>query len=224
MDHFRPTLQPMDDARALPETPRTRLGRRPARGSHERAVIDAILDEGLVCHLAFTDEHGACVVPTAYARDGDAVLLHGSPRARWLCTPELPVCLCVTLVDGLVLARSAMHHSMNYRAVVLFGALQPVLDPAAKAAALRTIVEHLVPGRSDSIRSASASELAATAVARLPITEGSAKVRTGGPLDDQREPPSLAWTGVLPLSLQPGAVDDEAPAHVRTWSRGPRLR
>ncbi len=220
MDHTRTSLARMTDLR----TERTTLRRRGARGSHDRAVIDPILDEGLLCHVGWTDVHGPAVIPTTYARMGDDVLMHGAIAARWL-QPGLPLCVVVTLLDGLVLARSAMHHSANYRAVVLFGVGELVVERAAKLRALEAIVEHIVPGRSAGTRGPSSKEIAATAVLRLPITEASAKVRMGGPVDDEEDLALPHWAGVLPISLRVGTpivACDEAiamPDHVRTWNR-----
>jgi nitroimidazol reductase NimA-like FMN-containing flavoprotein (pyridoxamine 5'-phosphate oxidase superfamily) len=205
-------------------TARTALRRRSPRGSHDRAVIDPILDEGLLCHVGWTDAHGPAVIPTTYARSGDDLLMHGALAARWL-QPGLPLCVVVTLLDGLVLARSAMHHSANYRAVVLYGVGELVVDRAAKLRALEAIVEHIVPGRRTDTRGPSSKELAATAVLRLPITEASAKVRTGGPIDDEEDLSLPHWAGVLPIAMRVGApiaACDESialPDHVRSWKR-----
>lgn len=206
-------------------TPRTALRRRAGRGSHDRAVLDAILDEGLLCHVGWSDGHGPAVIPTTYARLGDDVLMHGAPAARWL-QPGLPLCVVVTLLDGLVLARSAMHHSANYRAVVLYGTGERIEDPADKRRALEAIVEHIVPGRTGHTRGPSAKELAATAVLRLPIAEASAKVRTGGPVDDAEDLGLPHWAGVLPIGVGVGApvghCDERiaVPGHVTGWTRG----
>ena len=210
-------------------SPRTELRRRGQRGSHDRAVIDPILDEGLLCHVGWADATGPAVIPTTHARWGDHLLMHGAVAARWL-QPGLSLCVVVTLLDGLVLARSAMHHSANYRAVVLYGVGELVTEPVEKRRALEAIVEHLIPGRSAHTREPSARELAATAVLRLPITEASAKVRTGGPVDDAEDLALSHWAGVLPLRLAVGSVEahcDEVitvPEHVVAWSRGPILR
>ena len=210
-------------------TARTALKRRPERGDHERVTIDAILDEGLVCHLGFAIDDQPFVLPTTYARVGDVVYVHGSAASRMLrgLGGGLAACLTVTLLDGLVLARTAFHHSMNYRCVVLLGRLLPVDEPHERVAALDAIVEHVVPGRMADMRPSHAQELKATTVLKLPITEASAKVRTGGPLDDADDLAQPCWAGVLPLSLTPGRVVPAAdlsvgtclPSYVSTWQR-----
>ncbi|MGH9534263.1 MAG: pyridoxamine 5'-phosphate oxidase family protein [Terriglobales bacterium] len=188
-------------------TERTRLRRYPARGSHDRAVADAVLDEGLVCHVGFVSEGQPYVIPTAYAREGDAVFLHGSAVSRMLrhLRGGLPVCVTVTLLDGLVLARSSFHNSMNYRSVVVLGVAQAVEAREPKLAALRVISEHLAPGRWQVERAPSEQELAATLVLRLPIEEFSVKRRSGPPLDDPGDVERPIWAGVVPLRLQAGA-------------------
>lgn len=209
-------------------TARTALHRRSQRGSHDRAVIDPILDEGLLCHVAWADERGPAVIPTTYARLGDYVLMHGAVAARWL-QPRLPLCIAVTLLDGLVIARSAMHHSANYRAVVLYGVGELVRDEAEKRRALTAIVEHIVPGRSAFTREPSAKELAATSVLRVPITEASAKVRVGGPVDDAEDLALPWWAGVIPIGIGVGRViaaceGVAVPDHVGGWRRGDEIR
>lgn len=188
-------------------TPRTTLRRLPARGRFDRETVNAILDEGLMCHVGFVAEGQPFVIPTIHARSGDRVYLHGSAASRMLKTLEggVRLCLTVTLVDGLVMARSAFHHSMNYRSVVVLGDAQAVSDPAEKWEALRTIVEHVAPGRWAEVREPSAKEMAGTLVLRLPLDEASAKVRTGPPLDDEEDYALECWAGVLPLRLVPGA-------------------
>jgi len=191
----------------LDPTPRTTLRRLPARGHFDRATVNAILDEALVCHVGFVSEGQPFVIPTIHARAGDQVFVHGSAASRMLKTLQggVPVCLTVTLVDGLVLARSAFHHSMNYRSVVVLGDAQPVTDDGEKWDALHAIVEHVAPGRWREVREPSVKELAGTLVLRLPIEEASAKVRTGPPLDDEEDYALECWAGVLPLRLTPGA-------------------
>jgi nitroimidazol reductase NimA-like FMN-containing flavoprotein (pyridoxamine 5'-phosphate oxidase superfamily) len=187
-------------------TNRTRVRRVPNRGTHDRRLIDAILDEALVAHLAFVHDGGPAVIPTLLARAGDEVLLHGSAASRALRTLRggAEACLEVTLVDGLVLARSAFHHSINYRSVVLYGTVRTVEDPAERVRALRAFTEKLIPGRWEHVRPPSPQELKATAVLALPIDEGSAKVRTGPPLDDEPDYASEAWAGVVPLRTVAG--------------------
>ena len=190
----------------LEPTPRTTLRRLPARGHFDRATVNAILDEALVCHVGFVSDGQPFVIPTIHARVGDHVFVHGSAASRMLKTLQggLPVCLTVTLVDGLVLARSAFHHSMNYRSVVVLGDAEAVTDTGEKWDALHAIVEHVAPGRWSEVREPSAKELAGTLVLRLPIEEASAKVRTGPPLDDEEDYALECWAGVLPLRLTPG--------------------
>jgi hypothetical protein len=215
--------------RQPPPSQRAQVRRLPGRAAYDRETIHAILDEGLVCHVGFVSEGQPHVIPMNYGRDGDRLLLHGSAASRLMRGLEAgwPVCLTVTLLDGLVLARSAFHHSMNFRSVVMFGRATPVDDPAAKSAALRAISEHVVPGRWDEVRPPNARELAATAVLEVPIEEASAKIRTGPPRDDLEDLSLPVWAGVLPLETIPGEpVPDEAggpaeaPLHVLAWPRG----
>jgi nitroimidazol reductase NimA-like FMN-containing flavoprotein (pyridoxamine 5'-phosphate oxidase superfamily) len=192
-------------------TPRTTIKRLPARGTYERERIYRILDEGLVCHLGFTHEGSPFVIPTGYARVGDELYVHGSAASRTLraLAAGIEVCVTVTLLDGLVLARSAFHHSMNYRSVVVFGRAVPILEPAAKLVALRAIVEQLVPERWDQVRAPTAPELKATVVLALPLAEASAKVRSGPALDDEADYALPVWAGVIPLRLTAAAPIDD---------------
>jgi uncharacterized protein len=186
---------------------RSKVRRLPERGAYDRETIGAILDEGFVCHVGFSTDKGPVVIPTGYARVGDVVYLHGAPANHALRTigTGRPVCLVVTLVDGLVLARSGFHHSINYRSVVLYGTAKEVRDPVEKRAALDAVVEQIVPGRSADARGASESELRATRVVRISIDEASAKVRTGGPKDDPEDIEAGGiWAGQLPLTVVPG--------------------
>jgi nitroimidazol reductase NimA-like FMN-containing flavoprotein (pyridoxamine 5'-phosphate oxidase superfamily) len=185
-----------------PASDRVRLRRRRERGSHERAVVDAILDEALIAHLGIADEHGQpFVIPTLHARRGDVVYLHGSTASRTLraLRSGAPVCLTVSLLDGLVLTRAAMHHSANYRSVMLLGEAVLVKSRAEKLAALEAIVEHIVPGRWSEARTPTENELKATSVLALPIAEASAKIRTGPPLDDEEDYGLPVWAGVIPI-------------------------
>jgi nitroimidazol reductase NimA-like FMN-containing flavoprotein (pyridoxamine 5'-phosphate oxidase superfamily) len=194
--------------RAAPPSDRARLRRLRDRGRYDRELIDAILDEGLVAHLGIVDEHGQpFVIPTLHARNGDLVYCHGSAASRTLraLAGGAPACLTVTLIDGLVLARSAFHHSVNYRSVVLLGQARLLSEPAEKAAALEAVVEHVAPGRWPDVRWPTANELAATAVIALPIDEASAKVRSGPPLDDEDDYALDSWAGVIPLNLAAGS-------------------
>lgn len=194
-------------AKPIVPTPRTTLHRRADRGSHERALVDAILDEGLVCHVGFAAEGQPYVIPMSYARMGDRLVLHGAAGSRLLQALRggAPVCVTVTLLDGLVLARSAMHHSLNYRSVLILGKASELLDEAERRAALHAIVEHVVPGRSAEVRPPSEEELRATLVLTVPIEEASAKVRAGPPVEAEADYALGCWAGVLPLSLTTGA-------------------
>ena len=197
---------------------RTRVRRQPGRGAYDRATIDAILDEGLVCHLGFVHEGQPFVLPTTYARVGDVVYVHGSAAGRLMTALAggIPLSLTVTLLDGLVLARSAFHHSMNYRSVVILGTATGVVDRAERLLGLEAIVEHMAPGRTAAVRAPSEKELKATLVLRVPIVEASAKVRTGGPLDDAEDMGWPCWAGHVPLRLVAGTPipDGEQPAGV----------
>jgi nitroimidazol reductase NimA-like FMN-containing flavoprotein (pyridoxamine 5'-phosphate oxidase superfamily) len=210
-------------------TARTTVRRLPARGAYDPAVIHAILDEGLVCHVGFVADGQPFVIPTIHGRVGDTLYVHGSAASRMLraLAGGIPVCVTVTIVDGLVLARSAFHHSMNYRSAVVLGTATSVTDPAERDQALRAITDHVVPGRWDAVRPPNEKELAATAVLRLPIAEASAKVRTGPPVDDDEDYALPVWAGVLPLvlgahapvadpRLPPGLAP---PEHVTAWRR-----
>ena len=188
------------------------MRRLPERGSYDPASAYAILDEGLVCHVGLSTPEGPVVIPMLYARDGDRLLLHGSVASRLLrgaAGEGAQVCVTVTLIDGLVLARSAFHHSMNYRSVVVFGQAQRIDDPAEKLAALEVLVEALVPGRTADARRPSDVELRQTMVLALPLQELSVKVRDGGAKDEPEDLDLPVWAGVLPLPVVPGtAVPD----------------
>jgi nitroimidazol reductase NimA-like FMN-containing flavoprotein (pyridoxamine 5'-phosphate oxidase superfamily) len=179
--------------------------RHPDRARYETEIIDAILDEGLICHVGFASPEGPVVIPTAYARVGDALYLHGAlaNAALRAASDGSPICVTVTLLDGLVLARSAFHHSINYRSVVIFGVGVDVEGDDEKRAALEAIVEHLVPGRSNDARGPSPAELRATRVVRIPLAEASAKVRTGGPVDEEDDLSLPIWAGTIPLRTTP---------------------
>jgi nitroimidazol reductase NimA-like FMN-containing flavoprotein (pyridoxamine 5'-phosphate oxidase superfamily) len=210
------------------ESPRTTVKRRAMRGAYDRATIDAILDEGLVCHLGFVVDGQPYVLPTIYARVGEEIYVHGSAASRMLRTlaSGVETCLTVTLVDGLVLARSAFHHSMNYRSVVVLGTARPVLDARAKTRAVRAIVDHVIADRWDVVRPPTEQELKATSVLVLPLSEASAKVRAGGPIDDDEDRTMPVWAGHLPLALVPGApvADGALPAGVSVPERLLRYR
>jgi nitroimidazol reductase NimA-like FMN-containing flavoprotein (pyridoxamine 5'-phosphate oxidase superfamily) len=201
-----------DDAMsAIDPTPRTRLSRLPARGRYDRDLVHSILDEALSCHVGFVVDGQPFVIPTIHARIDDRLYVHGSAASRMLSVMSsgAPVCVTVTLVDGLVLARSAFHHSMNYRSVVILGNAREVTDDAERRRALDAIVEHVVPGRLSSLRPTTLSELRRTRVLSLEIAEASAKVRTGPPVDDEEDYQRPGWAGVVPLRLVAGEpVDD----------------
>lgn len=213
----------------ISQTPRTTLKRLPKRGSFDRETIAAILDEGFICHVGFVADGKPFVIPTGYARVGDRLIIHGSQASRMLRTlaQGIDVCVTVTLIDGLVLARSAFHHSMNYRSVVVFGRATLIDDPDEKVAALRALSEHMIPGRWDDVRQPSEQEMQQTTVLSLPLTEASAKVRTGPPVDDEEDYDLPVWAGVIPLSLVPAEpIDDpqltaviDPPKYVREYNR-----
>lgn len=213
-------------------TPRTTIKRIPKRGQYEREIVYQILDEGLVCHIGFVVDDQPYVIPTAYGRVGEKLYIHGSPASRMLRTlkESINVCITVTLVDGLVLARSAFHHSMNYRSVVVFGKASVVQDAEEKLEALYAFCEHVVPGRWESVRQPSPNELAGTLVLSVPLLEVSAKVRTGPPIDDEADYDLPVWAGEIPLRLVAAApIDDPRltagivpPSHVRDYVR-PRV-
>ncbi len=206
----------------------TTVRRLPDRARYDRASLDAILDEGLVCHVGFVANDRPFVIPTTYGRVGDDLYVHGSPASRMLRTLSggVDVCITVTLIDGLVLARSAFHHSINYRSAVLVGRAFAVEGLEEKRAALDAFVDHVVPGRTADSRPPSDQELRATLVLRLPIAEASAKVRSGGPIDDDEDMPLPVWAGELPLHMVPGApvadagVDAPVPDYLKGYRRG----
>ncbi|HEU4624586.1 MAG TPA: pyridoxamine 5'-phosphate oxidase family protein [Steroidobacteraceae bacterium] len=187
----------------LVQTPRTTLKRRPARGSFDRALINSILDEGLVCHIGFVVDDQPFVVPTTYARVDQRLYIHGSIASRMLrnLAAGVPMCVTVTLLDGLVLARSAFHHSMNYRSVMVFGIGREVVDAAERMRAFEAVVNHIMPNRFAATRAPDEQEIKATCVIALDINEASAKVRSG-PVSDAEEDYALPyWAGVLPMKL-----------------------
>jgi uncharacterized protein len=187
-------------------TGRTQVKRLPKRGVYDPAQIHAILDEGFICHVGFVADGHPYVIPTGYARSGDQIYIHGSAASRMLRTLEqgIDVCVTVTLIDGFVLARSAFHHSMNYRSVVVFGKARLVNDPEEKVAALRCFTNHMAAGRWEEVRQPNEQELKSTYVLSLPLNEVSAKVRTGPPLDDEEDYALPVWAGVVPVRLVRG--------------------
>jgi len=210
-------------------TTRTRVVREPERGIYDRETIYRILDEGFICHLGFAVEGQPFVIPTSYGRKDANLYIHGSAASRMLRQMKDGVALCVTvtLLDGLVLARSVFNHSMNYRSVVILGKGTLVEDPEEKLAALRTLSEHIIPGRWDNVRQPHERELKATSVLRVPIEEFSAKVRTGPPIDDEEDYSFPTWAGVVPLEMKVGepisdprlSPDQETPIYIRCYSR-----
>src|ERR1051325_6468845 len=188
-------------------TDRTQVKRLPKRGHYDRETVHKILDEAFVCHVGFAVAGQPFVIPTNFGRVGETLYLHGSAASRMLRTLSggIPVCVTVTLVDGLVLARSAFHHSVNYRSVVILGTAKLVEDPTEKMEALRLFTEHIMKGRWDEIRWPNEQEMKGTTVLALPLEEVSAKVRTGGPVDDEEDYALPVWAGVLPLPVRAGA-------------------
>ncbi|HEX8189536.1 MAG TPA: pyridoxamine 5'-phosphate oxidase family protein [Pyrinomonadaceae bacterium] len=197
-------------------TARTTLKRLPKRGSFDRGTVYGILDEGFVCHVGFVAGGQPFVIPTAYGRAGDVLYVHGARASRMqkALAAGADVCVTVTLVDGLVLARSAFHHSINYRSVVIFGRARVVESEEEKSAALEAFTEHVMPGRWADVRWPTPQELAATTVLAIRLDEASAKVRTGPPVDDEEDYQLAVWAGVLPLGVEPGApvADPRLPA------------
>jgi hypothetical protein len=197
--------------RAEPPTERTRVRRLPERGVYERSEIDAILDEALICHLAYVKDGEPRVIPTIHARVSDTLYVHGSNASRTLRSTKggAPVAAEVTLLDGLVLARSAFHHSMNYRSVVVYGRVREVTDPAEKFEAQRALVEHVVRGRAADARRPNQRELDQTTILAIPLDDASAKVRTGPPKDEEEDLALPVWAGVLPLRTVPGEPEPD---------------
>jgi uncharacterized protein len=208
---------------------RTRLVREPDRAVYDRAAAYQILDEGFICHVGFAVEGQPFVIPTGYGRVGDNLYIHGSAASRMLRNLDqgIAVCVTVTLLDGLVLARSIFNHSMNYRSVVVLGTAVAVTDPKEKLEALRLLSEHILPGRWVESRQPNEKEIKATLVMRLPITEFSAKVRQGPPVDDEEDYAFPTWAGVIPLNVVAGAPIDDArlmagqvaPGYAKRYSR-----
>lgn len=210
-------------------TERTQVKRLPKRGRYDTETVYQILDKGFVCHVGFAVDGQPYVIPTNYGRSDDTLYLHGSSASRMLKTLSagVPVCVTVTHVDGLVLARSAFHHSVNYRSVVILGTARLVDDAAEKMEALRLFTEHVMKGRWEDVRQPTEQELKATTVLALPLEEASAKVRTGGPLDDEPDYALPVWAGVLPLEIvartpEPDALrknDPPLPGYLKNYSR-----
>jgi uncharacterized protein len=210
-------------------TARTRVIREPMRAVYDRETVYGILDEGFVCHIGFVLEGQPYVIPTSYGRQDANLYLHGSAASRMLrhLDDGPPICVTVTLLDGLVLARSIFNHSMNYRSVVILGKAALVTDPGERLEALRTLSEHIIPGRWADARQPNERELKQTSVLRLPIDEFSAKVRTGPPIDDEEDYSFPAWAGVVPLEMKIGEPindprlrpDSQLPRYLQGYSR-----
>jgi nitroimidazol reductase NimA-like FMN-containing flavoprotein (pyridoxamine 5'-phosphate oxidase superfamily) len=208
---------------------RTRVVREPHRGVYDREVAYKILDEGFICHVGFQVEGQPYVIPTGYGRSGDHLYIHGSAASRMLRQLDkgVPVCVTVTLLDGLVLARSVFNHSMNYRSVVVLGSATAVENREEKIEALRVLTEHILPGRWNHSRQPNEKELKATSVLKLPIDEFSAKMRVGPPIDDEEDYSFPTWAGVVPLTMmaQPGVPDERCnqelpvPEYAKAYSR-----
>jgi hypothetical protein len=199
-------------------TSRVTVRRLPERAVYDRAVIDAILDEALICHVGFVHDGHPFVIPTIHGRDGDRLYLHGSSASRMLreLGRGIPVCITVTLLDGIVLARSAFHHSMNYRCVVVLGTADEVRDRNEQLRALEVISEHVIPGRWAEVRHPNERELRQTRILRIGLDEASAKIRSGGPKDDEGDLALPVWGGVFPVQLVARAPlpDDHVPTQV----------
>jgi nitroimidazol reductase NimA-like FMN-containing flavoprotein (pyridoxamine 5'-phosphate oxidase superfamily) len=211
------------------QTERTTLKRLPKRGSFDRDVVNAILDEGFVCHVGFVADGRPVVIPTGYARRDENLIIHGSQASRMLRAlgKGIDVCVTVTLIDGLVLARSAFHHSMNYRSVVVFGHANVIEGDEDKVAALRALSEHMIPGRWSYVREPHEGELRQTTVLSVPLNEASAKIRTGQPVDDDEDYDLPIWAGIVPLRMSAeNAIADplmpmeiDVPAHVLSYRK-----
>jgi uncharacterized protein len=208
-------------------TPRTRVIREPQRAVYDREGVNQILDEAFICHVGFALDGQPYVIPTSFGRNGDTLYVHGSAASRMLRNLDkgIPVCITVTLLDGLVLARSIFNHSMNYRSVVILGTATLVDDPSEKLAALRALSEHIIPNRWDDSRQPNEKELKATSILRVPITEFSAKVRVGPAVDDEEDYSFPTWAGVIPLDTTVGAAirdercEQELPAYLANYAR-----
>jgi nitroimidazol reductase NimA-like FMN-containing flavoprotein (pyridoxamine 5'-phosphate oxidase superfamily) len=208
-------------------TTRTTVKRHPERGDYDRDVIEAILDEALICHLGFLVDGQPFVIPTIHARDGDILYIHGSPGSRMLRTAKAGVDICVTatLLDGLVLARSVYNHSMNYRSVVVLGRAHEVTDLDEKLRAMQCVVEHVVKGRWNDARQPNEGEIKGTTILSLPLDEASAKIRSGPPVDDEDDLALPVWAGIVPLRLEPSeptaadGVDGPPPPYASAYGR-----
>ena len=198
----------MTESNRFSPSDRTTLKRKPERGSYDRETIHAILDEAYLCHVGFIRDGTPFVIPMAYARDGDILYLHGSHASRLadIARSHQEICVTITLLDGLVLARSALHHSMNYRSVLIVGPCTLLKDDKEKVRAMKALVEHILPGRTADCRPPNESEIRQTAIVSLPIQEASAKIRSGPPIDKEEDLSLPFWAGVVPLSVCPGPL------------------
>ena len=212
----------------MPPTERTRVRRVAENADYQRQTLLAIIDEARLCHIAIADAAGVHCIPTACWRDGDYLYVHGSNGGRLvkLLVGGVQACVTITHLDGLVLARSAFNHSMNYRSAMIYGRFEKLLGEAEKRASMALFMETIAPGRQREIRAGSDKEFDATTILRIPLAEAACKVRRGPPVDDEEDMRVAAWAGVLPLALQPlqpvrdplCALPD--PAYVRTWASG----
>ena len=213
-----------------PSSVRSTVKRLPERGQYDREQIDAILDEGYICHVGIVADGLPIVIPMLYVRDGDSVLIHGSPASRALRTAKadgVEISLTVTLVDAFVIARSGFHHSMNYRSVVILGGAVPITDDEERSRALDHLLDGLVPGQTAAVRPMTRKEMKGTTVLRLPISEASAKVRTGGPVDEPDDYDLPIWAGILPVTTIYGPPipdpdlrhDLTVPEHIANYQR-----
>lgn len=208
-------------------TPRTRIVREPQRAVYDRDAVNQVLDEAFLCHVGFVADGQPYVIPTSYGRNGNTLYIHGSAASRMLRNLDkgIPVCITVTLLEGLVLARSVFNHSMNYRSVVILGTATLIDDPAEKLAALRALTEHILPHRWDDSRQPNDKELKATSILKIPIEEFSAKVRQGPAIDDEEDYSFPTWAGVIPLDTTVGKpIRDERcnlelPPYLQSYSR-----
>ncbi len=213
-----------------PSSERTRLRRLPERGRYDRATIHSIVDEALICHVAFGTEAGPVVIPTIHARDGETLYLHGSAASRMLRTIRDgdPICVSFTLIDGLVMARSLFNHSMNYRSVIVFSSAREVTDPEEKLRSMRLVSDHIAPGRWDDARTPNDKETRATMMVAIALEEASAKIRTGPPGDEEDDYDLAVWAGVIPVDTVFGEPQPDArlaagidlPPYLEGYSRG----
>ena len=215
---------------ALKQTDKTTISRHSERASYDRHVANAILDEGLVAHVGVSTPDGVIVIPMTYARLGDEIVIHGAVASRWLNNIDgtLPISICVTLLDGLVLARSAFSHSMNYRSVVAYGNARILQDKSEKQAAFKALIDHMLPGRWDDCKQPDDKEIAATTVLAMKLDEASVKIRSGPPKDAEKDMDQPYWAGVIPLSISSGTPtvdptyegDRTTPDYAKNYSRG----